>query len=60
MDNDGWLVELENGQRKIVLTHHDNPYFAEPKELSKKIEQYQKLIISYKKVLNTMKGKLDE
>lgn len=44
LDNAGWVVELYDEEKKIVLTNHGQPYFASPKELSKKCEEYKLLL----------------
>ena len=42
-DAKAWLVN-DNGEKKIVVTDHGTPYFAEPNFLEEKIKLYQKTI----------------
>ena len=57
MDNIGWIVELENGERKLVLTNHGSSYVADIKELEKKIKEYERLTASDKDAIGMMSNR---
>ena len=43
-DSEGWVVEYLNGTRRLILTNHGSPYFAEKTELLDLLDEYEKLV----------------
>jgi len=44
IDYEGWVVE-DAGERKLVLSNHTTKYFASPKELEDKMNEYRAALI---------------
>lgn len=51
MDDLGWIVEDDDGEKKILLTSHGQEYIAEPDELLDSIAEYQDVIEETKQAL---------
>lgn len=45
MDNDAWVVELENGERALVATSHGSTYVARPAEFREKLSEYERAAV---------------
>lgn len=50
-DEDGWVVEMEDGSRALVLMNHMSLYVAKPSELRKKLTEYKKVAAATEKAL---------
>lgn len=51
MDNNAWVVELENGERVFVTTGHGGTYVAERKEFEEKLAEYENVAAATRKAL---------
>jgi hypothetical protein len=56
MDSKGWVVELADGRRAILLANHGVEYLAKPSELHELIEEYQQAISATRKALGILVG----
>jgi hypothetical protein len=50
-DDEGWVVEMADGSRALLLTDHTAEYIAKPKKLREKIREYKKAIAASEKAL---------
>lgn len=55
MDNDSWVVELEDGERAIVTTSHGDTYVAERREFEEKLAEYERVAADTRKALEMVK-----
>ena len=49
LDAKGWIVEMPDGERRLVLTNHEVPYFAKKHELDDLLTRYRGFIAETKK-----------
>ena len=59
MDNIGYVVKLENGDHKLVMSSHGEFYFCPTVDIKEKIEEYEKAIKASKRALNYVGGNYD-
>lgn len=55
LDSRAWVVETEHGKRKLIMSNHGGKYFAKPKDLERKIIEYEIAIENSKKALEFLK-----
>jgi hypothetical protein len=53
-DEDGWVVEMDDGSRALVLMNHMHLYVAEPSELSEKLAEYERVAADTNKALSML------
>ena len=51
MDSEAWVVEMEDGSRRIVSTNHCNLCLADVAEFVEKLAEYRKAIAETEKAL---------
>jgi hypothetical protein len=44
MDNEGYIVQFDETRRRLVMTSHGTPYFAEESELTDQIKELEATI----------------
>lgn len=55
-DNTAHIVEYK-GKRKIVMTSHGAPFFADKKQLEERVREYESLLKDTKAALACLEGK---
>lgn len=53
-DDDGWVVEMKDGSKALVMSSHNHLYVAEPADLEKKIAEYEKVLGASRKALKLL------
>lgn len=54
-DEDGWVVEMKDGSRALILSSHMAPYVAEPSELVEKLAEYDKVVTDTNAALDLLR-----